>query len=145
MNETENKENDLIKHNSDISLNEMPEQVKEAIQSLPPEFRTRIQESLSFTMSMMTRPNNPLEKITTPEHLHKIIENIDKDSDRDFKDRKGSRNFNLLVLIVTFIFIIVLICLLAKSNAPLLSQILTGLFGFAAGAFSGYGYRASKD
>lgn len=87
----------------------------------------------------------PYEKIMTSEHLSKIIENSDKESERDYQNRKSIRLYVFISFIFVLGFVLGLIHLLAKVNPSLLMNILIAIISFAGGAFGGYGVGKNKN
>jgi len=118
---------------------ENPEIPQEILDKLPPEDRVRIEKSLSIMTMGSFRRHNPLEKITTSEHLTKIIDNADKESDREYRDKQISRIFVLLYIIIAAIVFVGLTYLL-KNNPEMFKLVIPPITTLIAGSFAGFGF-----
>lgn len=60
-------------------------------------------EARQLIMSYMGPAPHPLTKRITSEHITKLIENSNKDSERDHQSESERRRFNLIVFVVAII------------------------------------------
>ena len=67
--------------------------------------------------------------------------NDDRQSERDYGDRKETRRLSFALAIIALIAVVAIIVFLVIYNeGGLLGYILSGIGGLIAGAFGGYGY-----
>ncbi len=115
----------------------IPEEILEAI---PEEERGKFASIIKQTMvSGVLRRSNPIADKITPEHITQIISKSDDQDKRDRIERKGERNYNLLLIIISLVFIGFLIVFL-QSNEDLLVKIVIGIVSF----LGGYGFGQSR-
>ena len=75
-----------------------------------------------------------------PEHISKIIESTEKDSERAFQDQQQARKWNFMWLISVCVFIVAVFSLFIFSGkAEFVVPIGTAILGFAGGFGSGFG------
>lgn len=114
--------------------------VPRSIQKLPPEVKEFI------SMMGFSGPVTPpfLNKVNE-EHITKVLEITDKDSQRTYDDAQSSKKYSLAYLVLSFLLFGFVIVYLADRNATLLRDILVILGVFAGGFGAGYGVKAYKD
>lgn len=115
----------------------------EVLEKLPPEVRKVVE---SFSLQAFTAPIfNPILKKITEGHIDKVLDQTEKDSEREFKDRLRDRVFAFLyALIAASLFIFVTIYL-AGQDKELYRDLLTKIIIFFGGAGTGYGIKAFRD
>lgn len=115
----------------------IPEEILEAI---PEEDRGKVASIIKQTMiSGVMRRSNPVADKITSEHITQLIAKSDDQDIRDRKERKGERNYNLILIIIALIFIGFLIIFL-QANEDLLIKIIIGIISFVGG----FGFGQSK-
>jgi hypothetical protein len=125
-----------------LEATSIPKEVQEVIEKLPSNaMKNKALHAISE--SIQIRPHMPYEDIMTTENLSAIIENSDKQSQREFEITKSNNKYQLLTLVIGLGFMFGVIFLL-KSNSELLLKILLPLITLVAGAFGGYGYGYKK-
>lgn len=135
--EKENQEIPSEENEIDI----IPDEVLEAI---PAEDRGKVVSIIKQSMiSGVSRRSNPLSEKITSDHITTLIKNSDTSDLRDRNERKSERNYNLLLIIISLLFIGFLIVFL-QSNLNLLITIITAILSFIGGF--GFGKsRKNKD
>ena len=83
-------------------------------------------------ISGVMRGNNPIAEKITSDHISDLIKKSDDHDIRDREERKGERNYNLLLIIIGLVFIGFLIVFL-QSNEDLLIKIVIGIISFIGG------------
>ncbi len=117
----------------------IPEEVLDAI---PEEDRGKVASIIKQTMiSGVMRRSNPIAEKITPEHISQIISKSDDQDKRDRQERKGERNYNLLLIVIALLFVGFLIVFL-QSNEDLLLKIVIGIISFVGGF--GFGQSRKK-
>jgi hypothetical protein len=134
------KELDKIKDSEDNKTKSeeiIPEEILEAI---PEEDRGKVAGIIKQTMisSVMSRSNPIADKITS-EHITQLISKSDDQDIRDRSERKGERNYNLILIFISLVFIGFLIVFL-QSNEDLLIKIVIGIISF----IGGFGFGQSR-
>jgi hypothetical protein len=115
----------------------------EVLEQLPPELRKAFE---SFSLRAFSGPVfNPVLNKVTEGHIDKVLDQTDKDSQREFQDRQRSRVFALLYgLLAAALFVFVTIYL-AGQDKELYRDILTKIIIFFGGSGVGYGFKAWRD
>jgi|SRR5689334_6706809 len=115
----------------------------EVLDKLSPELKKAVE---SFSLQAFSGPVfNPILKKITESHIDKTLDQADKDSERDFKDRQRGRIFALLYgLIAAALFVFVTIYL-AGLDKDLYRDLLTKIIIFFGGSGIGYGVKAWRD
>ena len=140
----EEKKQDLEKINSeDESSNSegiIPDEILDAI---PEEERGRVSSIIKQTMiSGVMRRSNPIADKITTEHITQLILKSDEHDIRDRQERKGERNYNLILILIGLVFIGFLIVFL-QNNEDLLIKIVIGIISFIGGF--GFGQSRKKE
>ena len=112
----------------------------EVLDKLPGPARKRIIEMMSISMAGPMHP--PFLRKINEEHISKLIECSEKDSQRDFEDTKSSRRYALVYLILSFILFGFIVVYLADRNPDLLKEVLKISVIFAGGFGAGYGVKS---
>lgn len=95
-------------------------------------------------ISGVMRGNNPIADKITSDHITDLIKKSDDQDVRDRQERKGERNYNLILIIIGLVFIGFLIVFL-QSNEDLLIKIVIGIISFIGGFGFGKTIKASKE
>jgi len=125
----------------------VPQEIQDVLNTLPSDDKEKITKSLSIMLSSGVIPRkHPFENILNEAHLSKIIDNSEKDSERDYQNQKSNRRYIFATFIFGLLFILGLIYLLNK-NPELLMNILMLIGGLVAGTYGGYGtgYKKGKS
>jgi len=113
----------------------IPDEILEGIEDK--DERGLIRKSLAFMGSFPVQ--NPFAKKITPEHIGKIIDNSEKQDERDFKDKQRERLFIGFIILISLLFVGFLIYLFKDKNEvliPLITGLLSFLGGFGVGRSS---------
>jgi hypothetical protein len=101
-------------------------------------------------MSSFSQTSNPLAEKLTEHHIDKVLDNSEKDSEREFEldkleiaDEKNSRLFHLGYFIVSLIFVGFIIVSL-KETPTVMTQILALIIGLIGGFSAGFGLGKQK-
>ena len=117
----------------------------ELLGDLPPEVPAQVTQMMRASLSMMGGVVNPIAERVTSQHITDIIGFADRDSEREFSDRKYSRNTSVLfsgfvlLVVVGLIFGLVLL-----ASEELLRYVLIGVGSFMGGLGSGVGLSALR-
>jgi hypothetical protein len=88
---------------------------------------------------------HPIAKKINEAHIDKLLDQTEKDSEREFNDRKSTRRFNFLYAVLAAILFVFVTIYLAGQDKELYRDILTKLIIFFGGAGAGYGVKAFRD
>jgi len=140
---TKEKTNEDLEKTSDLENNKpnsdeiIPDEILDAI---PEEDRGKVASIIKQTMiSGVMRRSNPVSDKITSEHITQLITKSDEQDLRDRNERKGERNYNLIIIVIALVFIGFLIIFL-QSNEDLLIKIIIGIISFVGG----FGFGQSK-
>lgn len=112
----------------------------EILDAIPEEDRGKVASIIKQTMvSGVMRRSNPIADKITSEHITQIISRSDDQDKRDRSERKGERNYNLILIILGLVFVGFLIVFL-QSNEDLLIKIVIGIISF----IGGFGFGKSR-
>jgi hypothetical protein len=114
----------------------------EVLDKLPADVR----RAMDFSLQAFSGPVfNPILKKVTEQHIDKALDQTEKASDREFKDRQRGRTFALLYsLIAAGLFVFVTIYL-AGLDKELYRDLLTKIIIFFGGSGVGYGVKVWRD
>lgn len=125
------------KENSSTSDDIIPDEI---LDTIPEEDRGKVASIIKQTMvSGVMRRSNPIADKITSEHITQIINRSDDQDKRDRSERKGERNYNLVLIILSLLFVGFLIVFL-QSNEDLLIKIVIGIISF----IGGFGFGKSR-
>lgn len=140
---TEKKTNKDLEKKSNAESNKsasediIPDEILEAI---PEEERGKFAGIIRQTMiSGVMKRSNPIAEKITSEHITQLITKSDDQDKRDRDERKGERNYNLILIIIALVFVGFLIVFLQK-NEDLLVKVIIGIISF----IGGFGFGKSK-
>jgi len=115
----------------------------EVLEKLPPEVRKVFE---SFSLQAFAGPvYNPILKKITEGHIDKVLDQTEKDSEREFTDRLRSRIFALLYALIAAALFVFVTIYLAGQDKELYRDLLTKIIIFFGGAGAGYGIKAFRD
>lgn len=122
------KKDSKRENNNDDPL--IPDEILEAI---PVEERGKVISVIKQSMfSSITRRSNPIADKITTEHITQLISKSDEQDKRDREERKGQRNYNLILLLIGLAFIGFLIVFLQRDK-ELLIKIIIAIISFVGG------------
>lgn len=120
-------------------MNQIPE-------NIPHDIKENIKQTLiHFSATSAMRVPSPFEKIVKPEHITALIENTDKDSQREFEENKENKRYLFAVFIIGLTFVVLLIFLLSDKNPELLEKLLSYTFTALLGFAGGYGLKCKSN
>lgn len=100
-------------------------------------------------MAMSGSIPNPVNQKINETHISQVLQIAAQHDEREFvladrerKRRESDRWFGLAVFAM-ILAMVVFVCLTFRDKAEVLMPVLTGVFGFGAGAMGGYGYGKS--
>jgi len=107
----------------------------EILEKFPPEVRGIVRKSTSMVMAgSLPPPHHYIARKITPEHIGKILDSCEKDSQREHQGRMSNRRWKYAYLITCLIFILAISGLfLWKDKSEYIVPIITALSGFAGG------------
>jgi hypothetical protein len=115
----------------------------EVLDKLPPEVRKAVESFSMFSGSVPVF--NPIYKKINENHIDKLLDQTEKDSQRDFEDTASSRRYGLLYTIIVLIFLAGMTVFLVRTDKELYKEVLKLLLPFLAGIAGGYGLKAYQD
>jgi len=122
-----------LTHSETPNEKKSDELLDEILEILPEEDRGKffgiVRQSITASVSSYT---GPLGASVTPQHITEIIKNADTQDKRDRDERKGERNYNLIILIIALVFVGFLVVFL-KDQKDVLITIITAILAFAGG------------
>ena len=83
-------------------------------------------------VSGVMKKNNPISEKITSEHISKLIENSNIQDERDRKERKSDKNYQVIFLLIGLFFLVFLIVFL-KDDKELLYKIVIAIISFIGG------------
>lgn len=117
---------------------------KGAIEKLPPDIQREIILMMSSHRQVGAAPN-PIAGKISGEHIGKLIDYSEKDSERGFKDGISDRRYSLVYFVLSLGFLAFLIVFLSQVDKALLLDVLKVLVGFLGGLGLGaYGMSRKK-
>ena len=103
------------------------------LESIPIEDRGKFTAVVRQAMfSSTTNRSNPISDKITTEHITQLITKSDDEDKRDRQERKGQQNYNLLLLVISLVFLGFLIVFL-KDDKELLTKIILTIISFLGG------------
>lgn len=133
-NEDDNQDTEIIQSEEDKN-----QQVNEFLENAPPELKAMLRIS-RFSSGPMP---NPLAEKMDGDHLHKIIDNEEKESGRDFKREIINVGITVFFVLV-FIALVVYLSFYFKEDKVMFLNVLIPLVTFLAGGGTGYGICSSR-
>lgn len=116
---------------------------QETFQKLPPELKQQILISMS-SHRVGSIPNPLVDKIT-PEHIAKVLDNVDKEDERNFKDQTVTRRYQFIYFVISLGFLAFLIVYLSGIDKALMVEVLKLILTFLSGVGVGFGILKYKE
>lgn len=105
-----------------------------------------VREFLAMAMQSYGPRPNPLASKITADHIDKVLDIELRKLEHDNTQGTEARRGRIHLAYVACVFVLSLVALLAwAGQQALIQNVIVALIGVVAGAFGGYGYRASKD
>lgn len=120
------------------------ENIASELENLPPDIKRVVQRTLSMQRISMPFTSSLQGKINE-EHISTIIESVEKDSERVYRDTQEARKCNLINLVVFLSFFIFLTVFLVNKDVAVYQEILKVLIIFGGGFGSGIGFKGYMD
>lgn len=151
--EEENKEleseNEELQEVDAVENECLPQEFKKMLEQVPEEDRPRIRKeikemSMRISASGVFREPHPMIAKIKPEHIAKLLDNSEKDSERDFRSKTQDRVFVFAVLVILLIFFSLVVFIFRHHMSDvmqLLLLVLTNSIAFAGG----YGVARNKN
>ncbi len=118
-----------------------PQQITEAIERMPPQFREMFEMMAVSTMA----PHHPIIDKFKDEHVQQFLDNDRFEAQSEYKLRSSNRWFYLTYFILALLALGCLFSFLLPQNKELLGDLLKILLAFASGVTSGFGLKAQLD
>ncbi|MDF5707382.1 MAG: hypothetical protein PUP90_06790 [Nostoc sp. S4] len=141
----ESKEFNREKDNQDSEsrdIEKLPEELKNL--DIPPEIKKEIRTFLSMGRFSASSISPILEKINQ-QHITKILESVEKDSERAYFDSKEARKYNLAAICIFLAVFVFLTVFLVNKDVAVYQDILRILIIFGGGFGSGLGFKIYLD
>lgn len=135
-----NDEELAIEPEKDEAIEGIAEVPQQLLDKLPPEVKQQITTFLLSHQRIGLPAQNPLASKITSEHIDKIIDNSDKDSERDFK----ARWFTLAYALLALGFLVFLFIYLPTVDKALFLEVLKLILTFLGGLGTGFGISKLK-
>lgn len=118
----------------------------EILEQLPEEERGRVTSIIRQTMiaGVLGRKNPIADKITS-DHIDKILDGSEKNSEREYNEKKNQRWFIFAIILVGIALLIFLTVYLAKDNEATFMKILIPILAFLGGMGAGYGVAKKSE
>jgi len=152
--ETENNEKNDIKESKQFEKNKLESKEKrdflsqddigKFVDSTPSELKRQIKTSIMMSSLSGMMPSPFLKKFTK-EHIDKLIDYSEKDSERGFTFSKRTQNFRLIYILLGLMVFIFLTLYLAKDNTNLFITLISHLIALLAGTAAGFGLKSQLD
>jgi hypothetical protein len=113
----------------------------EVLQKLPAELQRLVVSLQSVTAPVF----NPVLQKINEEHITKVLDQAESDSERDFSDRRSARRYGLLYALLAAILFVFVTIYLAGQDKELYRDLLTKIIIFFGGGGLGYGIKAFRD
>lgn len=129
---------------------EIPEEIADIVESLPPEKREEVQQFMmtSFRMMTKTSPEGEIAKKINSDHITSLLNTQDKAMTYSYNDNRRKQYISLVVFILACAMLILLILLL-KDNPETMVEVLkfigVGVISLAGGYGWGYHKGSKKD
>ncbi len=119
---------------------EMPAEMLEGFEQLPPEAKRQVSRMFSMFMSSGPAPHPIFSKMNT-EQVGTVINNVETESIRDHKNRMSLRRWSFAALVIILLFILSLAAgCLWKDKLEYIAPIITAIIGVAGGYGVGLGH-----
>ncbi len=123
-------------------IEKLPEELNNL--NLPPEIKKEIRTFLSMGRFSESSISPILDKINQ-QHITKILESVEKDSERAFIDVQEARKYNLVAICIFVALFVFLTVFLVNKDVAVYQDILKILIIFGGGFGSGLGFKIYLD
>ncbi|MEH2292979.1 hypothetical protein [Nostoc sp.] len=123
-------------------IEKLPEELDNL--NLPPEIKKEIRTFLSMGRFSASSISPILDKINQ-QHITKILESVEKDSERAFVDAQEARKYNLVAICIFVAVFVFLTVFLVNKDVAVYQDILKILIIFGGGFGSGLGFKIYLD
>ncbi|QLE56761.1 hypothetical protein [Nostoc sp. TCL26-01] len=120
------------------------DKIPEELNNLPPEVKSEIRAFLSMGRFSASSSSPILDKINQ-QHITKILESVEKDSERAFLDARETRKYNLIAICIFVAVFVFLTVYLVNKDIAVYQDILKILIIFGGGFGSGLGFKIYLD
>jgi len=115
----------------------------EVLDKLPPELKKAVE---SFSLQAFTGPVfHPILKKVTESHIDKVLDQTEKDSERDFEDAKSSRRYGFAAFVIICALFVFLTWYLTAVDKDLYRDIIKVLLGLVGGFGGGFAFKGYLD
>jgi hypothetical protein len=115
----------------------------EFLATMPPEIREKYAQFMSLEVMGQVSPSSSLINKMQPEHIGKLLDNLDKDGERELK--KGNTILRFAVIFVLIgCGILVFLTLTLKDQPDLLRMAITAIISGGMSFAGGYGVGISR-
>ena len=137
------KMNEKVKQEDEFE--EVPEEMKDVLESIPQEARRTVKQMVGMSMQMggVISPQLELMKKMTTENVTEFLQGQREAANNQFRESRDNKIFLAFIVVVVLIFVTVLVILL-KEKPDILENVLYTLGGLVAGLLGGYGYGKTK-
>ncbi|WGV27045.1 hypothetical protein [Halotia branconii] len=135
-----NQELEQKKDSQDSEIEKFPEE----LENLPPQIKREIKTVLSMGRFSASSISPILDKINQ-QHITKILESVEKDSERAFIDAQDARKYNFLAICIFVAVFVFLTVFLVNKDIVVYQDILRILIIFGGGFGSGLGFKIYLD
>ncbi|MBD0386810.1 MAG: hypothetical protein ICV54_09840 [Nostoc sp. C3-bin3] len=124
-------------------IEKLPEELNNL--NLPPEIKKEIRTFLSMGRFSAASSVSPILDKINQQHITKILESVDKDSERAFVDAQEARKYNLAAICIFVAVFVFLTVFLVNKDVAVYQDILKILIIFGGGFGSGLGFKIYLD
>jgi hypothetical protein len=117
----------------------------ELLESVPPEIRREVNQFTAIIGGFANAGQSPLVKKINEQHIDKLIQLSENESQREFQSAQADKKYNLLYVLIFCLVFTFLVVFLSDKNPELLKDLLKVLAGFIGGFGSAYGLKALKE
>jgi hypothetical protein len=123
---------------------------QDILDKIPKELKPHLAKAFSSMSLEMTRGifpvTNPLIDKINPQHIDKLIDSIEKDSERDENRHKGDRRYIFASFVILLIILSGLITtFVVLEETELVRSLVIAIVSLIGGFGSGYGYCKSRE
>jgi hypothetical protein len=120
------------------------EKIPDELENLPPEIKREIRTFLSMGRLSASSSSPILDKINQ-QHITKILDSVEKDSERAFIDAQETRKYNLIAICIFVAVFMFLTAFLVNKDVAVYQDILKIIIIFGGGFGSGLGFKIYLD
>lgn len=116
-------------------------EVLEGFEDIPPQMR----QVVEFGMAQIGSRSNPLIKKISSEHIDKVLDQGERDNEREFKDVQSSRRYGFAYFLAALALLVFLTIFIAPLDKALYLEIVKAIAFLGGGFGAGYGFRGHVD